>query len=94
MSIVDAEQRRRAATRYRVAGTILFLLAALMFVGSFVATAKTSPGYDLRECQGNHPCDTGNGVENRQRVFFSWIGATLVVFAGGVVLRSVANRDF
>jgi hypothetical protein len=27
-------------------------------------------------------------------VFFSWIGATLVVFAGGVVLRSVANRDF
>jgi hypothetical protein len=78
--------------RLRIAGTALLILAALMFVGSFIATAKTPPGYDLRECVGSGPCDTGNGIENRERVFFLWMGATLIVFVGGVVLRSVADR--
>jgi high-affinity Fe2+/Pb2+ permease len=80
-------------TRLRVAGTGLLIVAALMFVGSFIATAKTPPGYDMRECVGSGPCDTGNGVENRQRVFFLWIGATLIVLIGGVALRSVWNRS-
>jgi hypothetical protein len=93
MGMVTTPVEQKPHTRLRVAGTVLLLLAALLFVGSFVATSKTDPGIDLRSCRSSipQPCDPSEG-HNRQNVFFLWMGATLIVFVGGVTLRSVANR--
>jgi hypothetical protein len=84
----------RRTTRLRITGTALLLLAALLFVGSFFATAKTPTGHLVGSCTGDGiPCDARPDSSNRERVFFLWMGATLYVFAGGIWLRSVGNRD-
>jgi hypothetical protein len=92
MDMVD-EADRRHAMRLRIAATVLLLLAALMFAGSFVAAAKTPTGYDLNSCRGPGPCDALPDSSNRQGVFFLGMASTLVLASGGMVLRSVANRD-
>ena len=77
----------------RVAGTALVILAAVMFVGSFVAAAKTPIGRDLTGCQVGVPCDVSSDPSRRQSVFFLGMGATLVVLTGGIVLRVASNRS-
>jgi hypothetical protein len=75
--------------RLRVAGTALLLLAVLMFIGSFVAASKTP----IEPCHPGIPCPLAPRItdrSHRQEVFFLWIGATLIVFVGGIVLRSAA----
>jgi hypothetical protein len=76
--------------RLRVAGTALLFLGALMFLGSFVAASKT-PTFTT-SCTGQGPCDGGTNSSHRESVFYRWIGATLLIVIGGVVLRSVAHR--
>jgi hypothetical protein len=93
MSMVSASVEQKLQTRLRLAGTALLLLAAVMLVGSFFAVAKTPTGYDLNSCKGPGPCDALTDSSTRQRVFFLGMGATLIVFVGGVWLRSIANRD-
>jgi hypothetical protein len=88
---VSAE--RQHSERFKVAGAALLLLAVLMFIGSFVAAANTPAGYDVNSCRGRagQPCDPLPDSPDKHRVFFSWIGAALVVFVGGVWLRSVGS---
>jgi hypothetical protein len=93
MSMVDGSVQRKRGTRLKVAGTALLLLAALLFIGSFVAAANTPTGYDASGCRPNAACDPQTDSSNRQNVFFLWMGATLGVFAGGVWMRSVGNRS-
>jgi hypothetical protein len=64
-----------------------------MFIGSFVAASQTPTGYDTRGCNANQPCDAPPDSSNRQRVLLLGMGATLIVFAGGVWMRSVGNRS-
>ena len=87
---VKADGRGR---RIRIAGSVLLILAALMFVSSFVVAAKTPIGRDLSGCQLNVPCDATPDPSKRQDVFFMAMGATLVVLTGGLVLRSVGHRS-
>jgi hypothetical protein len=89
--MVDTDQRQ-GRNRLKVAGGALLLLATLMFVGTFVAVAKM-PSYDVSTCNRHSACDPSSNSSNRQRVFFLGIGATLIVFTGGVVLWSVGNSD-
>jgi hypothetical protein len=90
--MVDTHQRQ-GRNRLKVAGGSLLLLATLMFVGTFVAVAKM-PSYDVSTCKPTlGACDPSSNSSNRQRVFFLGIGATLIVFTGGVVLWSVGNSD-
>jgi hypothetical protein len=88
---VKVEDRR--GNGVRIAGTALLLLAALMFVGSFVVASKTPIGSDLTGCRVNVPCDPNADPSKRQEVFFLAMGATLIVFAGGVVVRSIGRRS-
>jgi hypothetical protein len=84
----------RRSIRLRILGTTLMLLAALMFIGSFVATEKMPAVLDSSRCSAQRPCmDPRQDESNRDRVFSVWMGATLVVFVGGVWLRSAASRD-
>lgn len=76
----------------RAAGALLLLIAVLMFVNAFVAAANTPLGKDLSGCRPNAACDPSTDPSHRQDVFFLWMGATLVVFTGGLILRSVGNR--
>jgi hypothetical protein len=75
----------------KVAGAALLILAALMFVGSFVAAAKTPIGRDLSGCRAGVPCDPSSDPSRRQNVFFLGMGATLVLLTGGIVLRAVSH---
>jgi hypothetical protein len=88
---IKADHRRDNGVR--IAGTSLLILAAVMFVGSFVAAAQTPIGRDLSGCRANVPCDPNSDPSKRQDVFFLAMGMTLVVFAGGLVLRSVGGRS-
>jgi hypothetical protein len=85
---------RKPRERFRIAGAALLLLAALMFIGSFVAASKTPIRRLHPVCPVGKTCDAGTGQDlgDRQKVFFLWMGATLIVFAGGVWLRS--DGDF
>jgi hypothetical protein len=89
MDVATVDARR--TMRLRMLGTALLLLAALLVVGSFVAVARM-PTYDVSTCIKTAPCDPSGNFDDRARVFFLWIGATLIVLAGGVWFRSVANR--
>lgn len=88
-----ANVERRHSERFKVAGAALVFLAALMFIGSFLAASKTPVGRDLTGCRTNVPCDVDSDPSHRQNIFFLWMGAALVVFVGGVWLRSVGNRE-
>lgn len=88
-----ATTMQRRVMRLKIAGTALFLLALLMFVGSFVAAARTPMGRDLTGCQKGVPCDPSADPSHRQNVFFLWMGATLIVLAGGMSLRAAANHE-
>jgi hypothetical protein len=80
------------AGRRKVAGTALLLLAALMFLASFLVAARTPIGRDLSQCRRNVPCDVNPDSSHRQNVFFLSMGATLMFFVGGVIVRST-GRD-
>jgi hypothetical protein len=88
---VKAEDQR--GKWLRIAGSALLVLAALMFIGSFVVAAQTPIGQDVSGCRVNVPCDPNSDPSKRQDVFFLAMGLTVAVFAGGVVLRSVGRRS-
>jgi hypothetical protein len=84
---------RHHARQLKMAGTALLLLAALLFIASFFVAARTPTGYDLSSCKGATHCDALPDSSNRQRIFFLGMASTLIIFAGGVVLRSLGNRS-
>jgi hypothetical protein len=90
IDVATVDERRKMPLRL---GTAFLILGAFMFIGSFVVAANTPMGIDTRGCTPHRPCDVGADPSHRQSVFFVWMGATLIVFAGGVVLRSIGNRD-
>ena len=84
---------RSGGNLLRVGGAALFILAALMFFGSFLAAAKTPIGRDLSGCRVGVPCDVSSDPSRRQGVFFLGMGATLIVLTGGIVLRITSDRS-
>ncbi|MEA2507892.1 MAG: hypothetical protein QOH48_2510 [Actinomycetota bacterium] len=80
-------------SRLRTGGSVLLLIAVVMFVGSFVTASRTPLTRDLSGCHKGIPCDVSLDQSKREDVFLLWMGATLIVFVGGVVLRSVGNRS-
>jgi hypothetical protein len=81
------------ARRTKIVGTVLLVVAAVMFLGSFLVSARTPVGRDLSHCRVNVPCDVNPDPSHRESVFFLSMGATFMFFVGGVIVRSVGNRS-
>jgi hypothetical protein len=81
-------------TRARVAGTVLVITAALVFLGGFITAARTPLSNPKLPPKCEHQaCDAAASASNRQTVFYSWMGVALLVLVGGIVLRSTGNRS-